>query len=77
MTPKDSRQLKRGSYKVACNKKYDIATYGWLDCNPVHVMTTVDGTGVTHVLRQVAHEKLQVNAPAVIPKYNNAMQAVD
>eukprot|EP00957_Ditylum_brightwellii_P128584 9808991-Ditylum_brightwellii.AAC.1 len=40
-------------------------------------MTTADGTDVTHVLHQVAREKLQVNAPPVIPKYNNAMQAPD
>eukprot|EP00957_Ditylum_brightwellii_P084662 6437985-Ditylum_brightwellii.AAC.1 len=40
-------------------------------------MTTADGTCVTHVLCQVAHEKLQANAPTVIPRYNNAMQAVD
>eukprot|EP00957_Ditylum_brightwellii_P017506 1319216-Ditylum_brightwellii.AAC.1 len=40
-------------------------------------MTTADGTGVTHVSHQVAHKKLQVNAPTVIPKYNNATQAVD
>eukprot|EP00957_Ditylum_brightwellii_P189628 14434701-Ditylum_brightwellii.AAC.1 len=77
MSPKDSRQFKHGSYKVACNKKYGTTTYGWLDGNPVHRMTTADGTGVTHVSGQVACEKLQVNSPTVIPKYNSAMQAVD
>eukprot|EP00957_Ditylum_brightwellii_P011062 838678-Ditylum_brightwellii.AAC.1 len=77
MTPKDSCQLTCGSYKVACNKEYGIATYAWLDGNPVHFMTTADGTGVTHVSHQVAREKLQINAPTVIPKYNNAMQDVD
>eukprot|EP00957_Ditylum_brightwellii_P149485 11383738-Ditylum_brightwellii.AAC.1 len=40
-------------------------------------MTTTDGTGVTHVSHQVARKKLQANAPTVIPKYNNTMQAVD
>eukprot|EP00957_Ditylum_brightwellii_P204703 15340463-Ditylum_brightwellii.AAC.1 len=60
MTPKDSHQLTRGIYKVACNKNYGIATYGWLDGNPVHLMTTADGSGVTHVSCQVAREKLQL-----------------
>eukprot|EP00957_Ditylum_brightwellii_P134372 10244426-Ditylum_brightwellii.AAC.1 len=31
------------------------------------------GTGVTHVSLQVARKELQVKAPTVVPKYNNAM----
>eukprot|EP00957_Ditylum_brightwellii_P100053 7625051-Ditylum_brightwellii.AAC.1 len=60
MFQKDSHHFKHGIYKVPCNKQYGIATYGWINGNPVHLMTTADGTGVTHAPCQVAHEKLHL-----------------
>ena len=77
MTKKDSQPYKRGSYKVAANRQHGIVAYGWLDGNPVHLMSTADGTGQTYVKRQVHSSKQLVNAPIGIKRYNNAMQAVD
>ena len=62
---------------MACNQKHGIASYGWLDGNPAHLMTTADGTGTTKVLRQISREKTAVNAPISIQGYNFGMQAVD
>eukprot|EP00957_Ditylum_brightwellii_P084833 6450214-Ditylum_brightwellii.AAC.1 len=77
MTAKDSRLYKQGSYKVANNKQHEIVPYGWLDGNPVHLMSTTDGTGLTYVKQQVQSFKKLVNAPIGIKWHNNAMQTVD
>eukprot|EP00957_Ditylum_brightwellii_P023331 1761736-Ditylum_brightwellii.AAC.1 len=58
MTNKDCKCYRHGSYKVTCNQKYFIASYGWLGGNPVHLMTTADGTGTTTVLCQTSREKV-------------------
>eukprot|EP00957_Ditylum_brightwellii_P049215 3734156-Ditylum_brightwellii.AAC.1 len=77
MTAKDNCQYKHGSYKVAGNRKHLIVAYGWLDGNPVHLMSTADGTGLTYIKQQIQISKQSVNALKAIPRYDNAMQAVD
>ena len=68
----DSQLYKQGSYKVAANRQHGIVAYGWLDGNPVHLMSTADGTGQTYVKQQVHSSKQLVNAPIGIKQYNNA-----
>ncbi len=53
-----------------------MRAYGWLDGNPVHLLSTADGTGTSSVQRQIGRTKQQIPAPKALPQYNMAMQAV-
>ena len=77
MKKTDSKKYPRGSYKVATCQKYGLSCYGWLDGNPVHLMTTADGTGTSSVFRQIGKEKKLVHSPKMLPEYVKSMQAVD
>ena len=77
MTKTDSKKYPRGSYCVAVNKEHNMCAYGWLDGNPVHLLSTADGTGTSSVLRQIGRTKQQIPAPKALPRYNMSMQAVD
>eukprot|EP00957_Ditylum_brightwellii_P053159 4030773-Ditylum_brightwellii.AAC.1 len=77
MTTKDSWLCKQQSYKVAANRQHEIIAYGWLDGNPVYLVSTADGTGLTFVKQQVQSSKQRINAPIGVKSYSNAMQAVD
>eukprot|EP00957_Ditylum_brightwellii_P166765 12693891-Ditylum_brightwellii.AAC.1 len=71
MTAKGSWLYKQGSYKIAVNRQYEIVAYGWLDGNPVHLMSTADGTGLTFVKQQVQSSKQHINAPFEAHSINN------
>ena len=58
-------------------KDTGLVAFGWLDGNPVHFLTTADGTDRSSVLRRVKDRRNQIKAPSAIPKYNHGMQAVD
>ena len=45
--------------------------------NPVHFLTTADGTSTSAVNRRVGRERISVRAPIGIKNYNKGMQAVD
>jgi len=77
MTKTDAKKYPRGSYRVAVNKEHNMCAYGWLDGNPVHLLSTADGTGTSKVLRQIGRTKQQIPAPKALPRYNMSMQAVD
>ncbi len=42
-----------------------------------HLITTADGTEMTHVTRRVQQEQRQQSAPTAVRKYGHGMQAVD
>jgi hypothetical protein len=54
-----------------------MTAFSWLDGNPVHFLTTADGTATTQVPRRVGRQRTNVTAPIAIKKYNHGMQAVD
>jgi hypothetical protein len=72
-----SKQYSRGHYRMAVNYANGIAAYGWIDGNPVNIITTADSTKETTVRRQVKNRKMCVRAPEVIKNYNKSMHAVD
>jgi len=77
-TKADARQPNaRGSSKVAVNRKYGLVAAGWLDGNPVHVISSADTEGISTVQRQVGGKKVTVTAPEVIQYYNAGMDGVD
>ena len=56
---------------------HGIACYGWIDGNPVHFLTSADGTVTNEVSRRVGRCDKKVNAPICIKQYNEDMQSVD
>jgi len=73
----EKRQWERGSVRGMIERKKRIAAFGWLDGNPVHFLTTADGSGMTKVTRRVGRDHQSVEAPIGIKQYNIGMQAVD
>ena len=65
------------SLQMAVNMQFSITAFGWLDGNPVYMLTTSDRTDVGLVNRRVNSMKIEVRAPAAVSKYNKYMQAVD
>eukprot|EP00957_Ditylum_brightwellii_P110914 8459693-Ditylum_brightwellii.AAC.1 len=66
MTAKGNWLYTRESYKIAANRHQEIVAYGWLDGNPVHLMSTADGAGLTYVKKQILSSKQLANAPKAI-----------
>jgi hypothetical protein len=65
------------THKMVSDVNYGIACYGWIDGNPVHFVTTADGTVVNEVTRKIGRVRKKVCAPICIKRYNKSMQAVD
>jgi hypothetical protein len=73
----EAAKVERGTHKMVSDEKYGIACYGWIDGNPVHFLTTADGTSTNEVTRRVGRQEKKVAAPICIKRYNHGMQAVD
>jgi len=67
----------RGCIKRMVDETNGIVAYGWVDGNPVHLITTADGTEVGSVTRQIRNEKVVVRAPVAVKRYNQGMGGVD
>ena len=67
----------RGAMKVVTDVRTGMVAMGWVDGNPVHFLTTADGTEVTTVKRRVGNVVSTVRAPAAIRRFNHGMQGVD
>ena len=76
-TKAEARNNPRGQIKVAVEKDTGLVAFGWLDGNPVHFLTTADGTDLSSVVRRVKDRQRRIKAPSAIRKYNHGMQAVD
>jgi len=49
----------RGETKIAVNKKYGLVAVGWIDGNPVHMISSADTEKLTTVQRQIGGKKEQ------------------
>ena len=67
----------RGRIKRVVDIKNHLAAYGWVDGNPVHFLTSADGTATTDVKRRISRNIEKVRAPVGIKRYNQNMHAVD
>ena len=67
----------RGAMKVVTNAASGIVAMGWVDGNPVHFLTSADGTELSTVNRRVGSIVSIVRAPAAICRFNHGMQGVD
>ena len=76
-SPTEATKRGRGAMKVATNAKFSLTALGWVDGNPVHFLTSADGTEATSVRRRVGQDKITIQAPAAVRKYNHGMQGVD
>jgi hypothetical protein len=73
----EAAKVDQGTHKMVSDA-YGIACYGWIDGNPVHVMTTsADGTTMNEVTRRIGRCETKIKAPICIKRYNKGMQAVD
>ena len=72
-----ARKERRGASRLAVNLENNMVAMGWIDGNPVQLITTADGTELSHVKRRVEREQQQQSAPMALRKYNRGMQAVD
>lgn len=73
----EATKVERGTHKMVSDAQYGISCYGWVDGNPVHFLTTADGTVLNEVTRTVGRVKKKVSAPICVKRYNKGMQAVD
>ena len=73
----DSKKFGRGALRYASEKQYQMAAFGWLDGNPVHLLSTADGTITSDVVRRIGKESKRVLAPDAVKNYNSNMDAVD
>jgi hypothetical protein len=76
-TEAEARKEKRGTSRLAVNKENNLVAIGWIDGNPVHMITTADGTEISQVKRRIQQEQKYQSAPIAVQKYNHGMQAVD
>ena len=76
-TENEVKKIGRGSYRLATNSKYNLSCYAWNDKNPVHVLSSADGTEVDTTKRRIKSSKVQVLCPSAIKRYNQGMQGVD
>mmetsp|Transcript_2712 Transcript_2712/g.3856 ORF Transcript_2712/g.3856 Transcript_2712/m.3856 type:complete len:114 (-) Transcript_2712:775-1116(-) len=54
-----------------------MVAMGWVDRNPVHLLTTVDGTKGSSVKRRIRSQVQTVIAPLAVRRFNHGMQGVD
>ena len=56
-TDSEAKKVRRGSMKMATCEKEGLVAIGWVDGNPVHFLTSADGTDESSTVRQVGGEK--------------------
>ena len=76
-TDNEVKKIGRGSYRLATNSEYNLSCYAWNDKNPVHVLSSADGTEVETTMRRIKSSKVEVLCPTAIKRYNKGMQGVD
>ncbi|MGH7955149.1 MAG: hypothetical protein ACREOZ_04230, partial [Gloeomargaritales cyanobacterium] len=72
----EARIMPRVSSKIAVNEQFRMTAAGWLDGNPVHLLSTADGSEIGTVTRRTGGRQQDVSAPVLVKRYNKAMQAV-
>ena len=67
----------RGQMKKVVDVRNNLVAYGWVDGNPVHFLTSADGSKTTEVKRRIGKKIEKIKAPIAIRNYNKYMHAVD
>ena len=75
-TKAEAKAVGRGIVKVASNRKHAMVAMGWVDGNPVHLLTTADGTKGSAVKRRIGSQVQTVQAPLAVRRFNHGMQGV-
>jgi hypothetical protein len=77
-TKTKAEKAERGALKWAVNLLAGIYAFGWSDGNPVHIMSTADGSDqVTTLSRQIEKDKRDMPSPKKVKSYNAYMQDID
>ena len=76
-TKSEAKSLPRGCFRVATNEEYNLSCYAWHDKNPVHVLSSADGTDCVSTKRKTKSVKVDFLCPSAIERYNHGMQGVD
>ena len=76
-TKSETLKLPRGCFRLATNEEHNLSCYAWNDKNPVHILSSADGTDVQTTQRRSKSEKINVLCPSAVKRYNQGMQAVD
>ena len=76
-TKSETLKLPRGCFRLATNEEHNLSCYAWNDKNPVHILSSADGTDVQTTQRRSKAEKIKVLCPSAVKRYNQGMQAVD
>jgi hypothetical protein len=62
--------VRRGALKWAVNLLAVIFSFGWKDGNPVHMLSTADGSDqLTTVSHQIGKDKRDVPTPKTVKAY--------
>ena len=67
----------RGNFRYASEPVKKIVSFGWIDCKALNIISTVDGSKMDTVVRQIGKTKKRVQSPVAIKEYNKNMQGVD
>lgn len=73
----EATKAARGETKVMVEPIKCMAAYGRVDGNPVHFLTTADGTTMTTVRRRIGSTIKTISVPIGIWRYNHGMQGTD
>lgn len=76
-TPDEIKNPTRGMSHVAVQTEYRMLAAAWYDGNEVLILSNADKTGFTTVTRRVLGDKMEIQTPWSIKRYNKKMQGVD
>ena len=62
-TKSEAHQHERGTSRVAINQDFGLVPFGWLDGNPVHMLSSADGAEMATVKHTLRGEKLKSVLP--------------
>ncbi len=75
-TPKENRELERGTSRCAVNTAHSMVAVGWLDNKAVHFISTADTTAISTGERRIGNVKVSLKAPEVVCNYNKFIGGV-
>jgi hypothetical protein len=56
---------------MVSDEKHGIACHGWIDGDPVHFLTSADGTPTNEVTRRIGRRDKKVNVPNCMKRHNH------
>ena len=70
-------EARKPNARVAVDAKFGLVAAGWLDGNPVHIISSADTERISEVCRKVGGKRISVTAPEAIQNYNKGMDGMD